>query len=150
PHPARLLAADGQSPPLVPRGALRSQPLGGRERPPAPSRRLGSGGGTRPNRHGIGTDTCAEDRYRRARGWRVVPHPRWVGVRRRRARGGRAMNPDFGRLAPVYDRIRPVDENWWEVFEVVVREGDLRGRRVLDLGCGTGRLSGALADRGLA
>jgi SAM-dependent methyltransferase len=27
-------------------------------------------------------------------------------------------------------------------------EGDLRGRRVLDLGCGTGRLAAALAERG--
>jgi ubiquinone/menaquinone biosynthesis C-methylase UbiE len=31
---------------------------------------------------------------------------------------------------------------------VLVSEGDLRGRRVLDLGCGTGRLAAALAERG--
>jgi ubiquinone/menaquinone biosynthesis C-methylase UbiE len=33
---------------------------------------------------------------------------------------------------------------------VLVREADLRGRRVLDVGCGTGRLSQALATRAAA
>jgi ubiquinone/menaquinone biosynthesis C-methylase UbiE len=54
--------------------------------------------------------------------------------------------PDFGRRATTYDELRPVDENWWDLFELLVREGDLRGRRVLDVGSGTGRFAAALAD----
>ncbi len=57
---------------------------------------------------------------------------------------------DFGRLAERYDAVRPVDENWWEVYELVARAADLRGRRVLDIGCGTGRLSAALVERAYA
>ncbi len=46
--------------------------------------------------------------------------------------------PDFGPLAETYDRLRPVDENWWELFGLLVEQGGLGGRRVLEVGCGTG------------
>jgi SAM-dependent methyltransferase len=39
-----------------------------------------------------------------------------------------------------------VDEHWWELFELLLREGEFAGARVLDVGCGTGQLSVALAD----
>jgi ubiquinone/menaquinone biosynthesis C-methylase UbiE len=62
--------------------------------------------------------------------------------------GSAGDSTSFGPLASTYDELRPVDANWWELFELLVREGDLAGRRVLDVGCGTGRLSAALAERG--
>jgi ubiquinone/menaquinone biosynthesis C-methylase UbiE len=51
----------------------------------------------------------------------------------------------FGDLAARYDELRsgPSDD----AIEVLVREGDLRGRRVLDVGCGTGRMAATLAKR---
>ena len=53
----------------------------------------------------------------------------------------------FDERAAVYDELRPQDGAWWRRFEALVREGDLRGRRVLDVGCGTGTLAAALAER---
>jgi SAM-dependent methyltransferase len=56
--------------------------------------------------------------------------------------------PDFGPLAARYDELRPLDENSAELFEVLVREGELLAGRVVDVGCGTGRVAAALATRG--
>ena len=56
----------------------------------------------------------------------------------------------FDDRAAVYDELRPQDGAWWRRFEALVREGDLRGRRVLDVGCGTGALAAALAERAQA
>jgi ubiquinone/menaquinone biosynthesis C-methylase UbiE len=54
---------------------------------------------------------------------------------------------DFAARAATYDDLRPQDDNWWELFELVAREADLPGQRVLDIGCGTGRLVAALAPK---
>lgn len=58
-------------------------------------------------------------------------------------RSSATENADFGRLAADYDRLRP---GFTDVEELLVREADLRGRRVLDVGCGTGRFAAWLAD----
>jgi ubiquinone/menaquinone biosynthesis C-methylase UbiE len=54
----------------------------------------------------------------------------------------------FREVAGSYDRMRPADESWWEVFARIVAAGDLDGRRTLDVGCGTGTFAVALAERG--
>jgi len=56
----------------------------------------------------------------------------------------------FDGRAARYEELRPIDESWWEVFDALVRLGRLRGRRVLEVGCGTGRLAQALEERELA
>jgi SAM-dependent methyltransferase len=56
----------------------------------------------------------------------------------------------FDGRAARYEELRPVDANWWEIFDLLVQLGGLRGARVLEVGCGTGRLSEALEQRELA
>jgi ubiquinone/menaquinone biosynthesis C-methylase UbiE len=58
-----------------------------------------------------------------------------------------AQTPDFDARAATYDALRPPGQAWWRLFEVLVEEGDLRGRKVLDVGCGTGKLLAALVER---
>jgi ubiquinone/menaquinone biosynthesis C-methylase UbiE len=62
--------------------------------------------------------------------------------------GSKRSTPDFGPLARAYDRLRPADEGWAELLQALIADGDLLGRRVLDVGCGTGRIAVALAKRG--
>lgn len=57
--------------------------------------------------------------------------------------------PDYGShfnsLAARYDELR--QDPSYELIEALAREGALRGRCILDLGCGTGRVAAALAGR---
>ena len=58
--------------------------------------------------------------------------------------------PDFDARAATYDHLRPAGDAWWARFDALVRLGELRGQRVLDVGCGTGAVAAALADKAAA
>ncbi len=58
-----------------------------------------------------------------------------------------ASEDGFDARAARYDEQRPADANWWEVYDRIVALGEPQGRRVLEIGCGTGRLAEALAER---
>jgi SAM-dependent methyltransferase len=53
----------------------------------------------------------------------------------------------FDRMAPRYDELRPDDARWWKQLEVTAEAGLAGATRLLDVGCGTGRLAHAAADR---
>jgi ubiquinone/menaquinone biosynthesis C-methylase UbiE len=53
----------------------------------------------------------------------------------------------FDELAPRYDELRPADASWWRVYDAIAAAGDFRGRRVLEVGAGTGQLAHAVAER---
>ena len=98
-----------------------------------------------------GRPRSARDRGRSAEGAGARGVARGGAARDRgahRAGGDRRRSLISGGSRGSYDELRPADDNWWEVFELLVREGDLVGRRVLDIGCGTGRAAEALVERG--
>jgi ubiquinone/menaquinone biosynthesis C-methylase UbiE len=51
------------------------------------------------------------------------------------------------RIAATYDELRPLDAGLERLVDDLERAGDLRGRRLLDIGCGTGSVTSALVER---
>ncbi len=53
----------------------------------------------------------------------------------------------FDGMAARYDELRPADAAWWQQFELTGTSGLAAATRLLDVGCGTGRLANAASER---
>jgi SAM-dependent methyltransferase len=57
------------------------------------------------------------------------------------------MSAPFDRMAARYDELRPADAHWHEQLDMLAAAGLAAATRLVDIGCGTGRLAAAAAER---